>query len=255
MRMRQIHSIRVIPVLFLLSVVAPAALAQLTGLPEYGVLLSGTPDNPVVLNQSPHRILAFALRTRREGQDRFSGTHSNQVGLSQLTRGNADPDGPGIPPGGTSLSLQPFPVGIGIVNGQRADIGNAEATLDSVLFDDGLFVGPDLGHVYESITARIAAEVSVDSILLSAKTDSEFTRAWEQIKQIAETPPGTTRSCFAYIASANVCAFSHEGPPVEDRNSPSQFANQLLFVRDRLGEKSAVAQAASSLTYPKIHKE
>jgi hypothetical protein len=34
-----------------------------------------------------------------------------------------------------------------------------------------------------------------------------------------------------------------------------QFAMQLLAVRDRLGEKAAVAQAASSLTYPKIHKE
>jgi hypothetical protein len=32
-------------------------------------------------------------------------------------------------------------------------------------------------------------------------------------------------------------------------------AMQLLVVRDRLGEKAAVAQAASSIAYPKIHKE
>src|ERR1700687_4461823 len=93
----------VLPLLFLLFAVAPAAMAQLVGLPQYGVLLSGTPDNPVVLNQSQHRILAFALRQR--SGDQGLTTISNQVGLSQWTRGNAGPSGPGIPPGGTSLLL------------------------------------------------------------------------------------------------------------------------------------------------------
>jgi hypothetical protein len=253
MRTRQIYRISVLPLLLLLFAVAPAAMAQLVGLPEYGVLLSGTPDNPVVLNQSPHRILAFTLR---QGRGMFL---SNQAGLSQLTRGNAGPDGPGIPPGGTSLSLQRASVGaVAIVNGQRTDVGNTEATLDSVLFEDGLFVGPDLGHSYESITARIAAEISVDSILLSAKTDGELAAAWDQIKQIAETPPvpvTPASGCYAYIAAANACAFNPTGRAFVDPNSPRQFAMQLLSVRDQLGENAAVAQAASSRTYPKIHKE
>jgi hypothetical protein len=204
-RTRQIYSISVLPLLLWLTAAAPAARAQLIGLPEYGVLLSGTADNPVVLNQSQHRILAFALRQRRDGS---LITFSNQAGLSQLTRGNSGPDGPGIPPGETSLSLpQVAALQVMTAPGQRTDIGNTEATLDSVLFDDGLFVGPDLGHKYESITARIAAEVSVDSLLSSAKTDGEFATAWDQIKQIAENPPvpptsapGTTtagRPCFA----------------------------------------------------------
>jgi hypothetical protein len=116
--------------------------------------------------------------------------------------------------------------------------------LDSVLFDDGLFVGPDLGHTYEVITARIAAEVSVDSLLLSAKTESDFATAWDQIKKIAETPlvPPTSLPKTPAASFANL-------------NAPRQFAMQLLAVRDRLGEKAAVAQAASSLAYPKIHKE
>jgi len=76
----------ILPLLLLLFAVAPAAMAQLVGLPEYGVLLSGTPDNPAVLNQSQHRILAFALRQR--SGDQGLTTISNQVGLSQLTRGN-----------------------------------------------------------------------------------------------------------------------------------------------------------------------
>ena len=143
--------------------------------------------------------------------------------------------------------------------GPVTDIAEA-TTLDSVLFDDGLIVGPDLGHMYESITARIAAEVSVGSLLLSAKTDGELATAWEQIKQIAETPlvpptsaPVTTtagRPCFAYVSGIG-CVYS----PFADPNSPRQFAMQLLSVRDRLGERAAVAQAASSLAYPKIHKE
>jgi hypothetical protein len=236
MRTRQTYSISVLPLLLLFFAVAPAAMAQLVGLPEYGVLLSGTPDNPVVLNQSPHRILAFALR---QGRGMF---FSNQAGLSQLTRGNAGPEGPGIPPGGTSLSLPHVAAPQVMTAGGRADIGHTEATLDSVLFDDGLLVGPDLGHMYE----RIAAEIFVDSLLLSAKTESDFATAWDQIKQIAETPlvpptsaPGTTTT----------------GRPFVDSNSRRQFARQLLSVRDRLGEKAAVAQAASSLAYPKIHKE
>jgi hypothetical protein len=254
MRMRQTYSISVLLLLLFLFAVAPAAMAQLVGLPEYGVLLSGTPDNPVVLNQSQHRILAFTLR---QGRGMFV---SNQAGLSQLRRGNAGPEGPGIPPGGTSLSSQPQPTApiVTTANGQRADIGFTEATLDSVLFDDGLFVGPDLGHKYESITARIAAEVSVDSILLSAQTDSELATAWDQIKQIAETPPPTSAPeattpgppCFAYV-SGRGCVFS----PFGDPDSPRQFAIQLLSVRDHLGEKTAVAQAAASRAYPKIHKE
>jgi hypothetical protein len=122
------------------------------------------------------------------------------------------------------------------------DIGYTQATLDSVLFDDGLFVGPDLGHMYESITARINAEVSVDSLLLSAKTDRDFATAWDQIKQIAETPSVPPTSAPGFI-------------DLVDPNSPRWFAMQLLSVRDRLGEKAAVAQAASSLAYPKIHKE
>jgi hypothetical protein len=127
------------------------------------------------------------------------------------------------------------------------DIGSTQATLDSVLFDDGLFVGPDLGHMYELITARIKAEVSVDSLLLSAKTDRDFAAAWDQIKQIAETVPVPPTSAPG-IATA--------GRRVLDPNfSPRRFAIQLLSVRDRLGEKAAVAQAASSLAYPKIHKE
>lgn len=235
--------VSVLPLLLLLFAVAPAAMAQLVGLPEYGVLLSGTRDNPVVLNQSQHRILAFALRQR--SGDKGLATISNQVGLSQLTRGNAGPSGPGIPPGGTSLSLpQVAAPQVRTAPGQRTDI--AEVTLDSVLFDDGLFVGPDLSHAYESITARITAEVSVDSILLSAKTGGELATAWEQIKQIAETPLVPPTPAPGTIPESRL---------VPDPNSPRQSAMQLLSVRERLGEKAAVAQAAASLAYPKIHKE
>jgi hypothetical protein len=240
-RMRtQIYGISVMPLLLLLLAVVPAARAQLVGLPQYGVLLSGTADDPVVLNQSPHRILAFALR---QGKGRMF--ISNQAGLSQLTRGNGGPDGPGIPPGGTSLSLPQVGRAHMMSASGRADIGFTDATLDGVLFDDGLFVGPDLGHVYESITARIAAEISVGSILLSAKTDGELAAAWDQIKQIAETP------VVHFIPPTGTIT----GPPVPDPNSPRQFAQQLLLVKDRLGEQAAVAQAAASRTYPKIHKE
>ena len=235
----------VLPLLFLLFAVAPAAMAQLVGLPQYGVLLSGTPDNPVVLNQSQHRILAFALRQR--SGDQGLTTISNQVGLSQLTRGNAGPSGPGIPPGGTSLLLpQVAAPAVRTANGQRTGIGLTEVTLDSELFDDGLFVGPDLSHAYESITARITAEVSVDSILLSAKTGGELATAWEQIKQIAETPLVPSTPALGTITESRL---------VPDPNSPRQSAMQLLSVRERLGEKAAVAQAAASLAYPKLHKE
>lgn len=250
---RQIYRTGLLPFILVLLTMPSAVRAQLAGLPEYGVLLSGTPANPVVLNESPHRILAFALRVRRG--DAGVVTQSNLVGLSQLTGGNAGADGPGIPPGGTSLSLPPQLSPVPAVNGQRPDIGNTGAALDSVLFDDGLFVGPDLGHVYESLTAMITAEVSVDSLLLSAKTVSDFATAWDKIKQIAATPPVPPSGCFAYIVSANVCAYNPTGRALVDPNSSRQVAMQLLSARDRLGEKAAVAQAASSLAYPIIHKE
>jgi hypothetical protein len=82
-----------------------------------------------------------------------------------------------------------------------------------VLFDDGLFGGPDLRLTYDSITAGIAAEVFVDSILLSTKTDGELATAWAQIKQIAEAPlipptsaPGTTTAGVLALLTSLVSA-------------------------------------------------
>ena len=58
----------VLPLLILLFSVSSTAMAQVTGLPQYGVILTGTPDDPVVLNQSPHRILVYALRLQQGDQ-------------------------------------------------------------------------------------------------------------------------------------------------------------------------------------------
>jgi hypothetical protein len=110
-----------------------------------------------------------------------------------------------------------------------------------------LFVGPDLAHTFESITARINAELSVHSLLFSAKTVSEVAAAWDQIKQIAETTP---------VPPTPAPGIATGGRRVLDPYfSPRQFAIQLLAVRDRMGERAAVELAASSRAYPRIHKE
>ena len=129
MRTKWVYISSVLPLLVLPFAVSTTAMAQLIGLPPYRVLLTGTPDDPVVLNQSPQRILAFALRLQKGDQDRFPTTRSNQVGLGQLKTPNAGPSGPGIPPGGTSLSLLPQPMAPQTKNaaGQRTDIGYTEA--------------------------------------------------------------------------------------------------------------------------------
>ena len=45
-----------------LTLIALCAMAQTIGLPQYGVLLEGTADAPVLVNNSSQRILAYAWR-------------------------------------------------------------------------------------------------------------------------------------------------------------------------------------------------
>jgi hypothetical protein len=248
MRTKLVSVDGVLPLLILFFSVSSTAMAQLTGLPQYGVILAGTPDDPVILNQSPHRILVYALRLQKGDQDRYPATRVKDY-LRQLTTPQTAPSGAGIAPGATSLSL-PQVIAPQTKNaaGQRTDIGYTQATLDSVLFDNGQFVGPDVSHTFESTTARITGELSVHSLLLSAKTAAEVAAAWDKIKEIAETP---------VVPSTSAPGVPGAGRPGFGDPSywPRQSAIQLLAVRDHMGEATAYALAASTQAYPKIQRE
>jgi hypothetical protein len=248
MRTKLVSIDGVLPLLILLFSVSSTAMAQLIGLPQYGVILTGTPDDPVVLNQSPHRILLYALRLQRGDQDRFPASRVRDF-LGELTTLQIAPNGPGIAPGATSLSvLQMTAPQTRNAAGQRTDMGYTQATLDAVLFDNGQFVGPDVSRTFESTTERINGELSVHSLLLSAKTAAEVAAAWAKIKEIVETPAAPS------IPASGVPGVGRPGFG-DPSFWPRQSARVLLNVRDRMGEPAAFALAASTQAYPKIQRE
>lgn len=238
----------VLPLFTLLYSVSSSAMAQLTGLPQYGVILTGTADDPVVLNQSPHRFLVYALRLQKGDRDRYAATRVRDF-LGELTTLQLAPNGPGIAPGATSLSVpQMQATQTKNAAGQRTDIGYTQATLDAVLFDNGQFVGSDVSRTFERTTERINGELSVYSLLLSAKTAAEVAAAWAKIKEIAETPAAPSTPASGVPGAGR--------PGFGDPSFwPRQSARVLLNVRDRMGEAAAFALVASTQSYPKIQRE
>ena len=162
-----------------------SAMAQTTGLPQYGVLLEGTADKPRLVNNSPHRIVAYAVRY--DNQKRSSL-------VSMLGQVRTQPiSSVGIAPGDWVVFGQAGTLGgNGGVGGTRDARGlrfqHTSASLDAVLFEDGYVVGPDQGGMFDRLTSQIKDEQEVAALLLNT-TDREA--AWATIQSIASSPPAS----------------------------------------------------------------
>src|SRR5579883_2633334 len=116
--------------------------ATVTGLPEHGLVLSGTIAEPVLENLTGQRILAWALRW-------------------VLARPNISAP---LAPGSSRAHRYE--------QGTR-DIAQGEApvsvSLDLAMLDDGSVVGPDLGQSYDRIEAAAKALRDVNAKVISDK--------------------------------------------------------------------------------------
>jgi hypothetical protein len=123
-----------------------SVMAQTTGLPQYGVLLEGTADAPVLKNNSAKRIFAYSLV-----YDNGGSSTVDMLGQLQIQPISSVSIAPGVSylaglrsssiPGGGGGDRFPAPTQVRNASGMPTQ--HTSATLDAVLFDDGHVVGPD----------------------------------------------------------------------------------------------------------------
>lgn len=203
-----------------------ASIRNLIGLPEAGVILTGTPDNPTLQNSTGRVILAWTLfLTDGKGAGHVStmsvmGYLRDGELQPQATINHMSPDGAhrvqATPPGGMGPAVS--------------------ATLDVVVFRDGEVVGPDKTGMQANMTARIQGEQGVDKLFL----DGDLIRLQEIVDQKSLLAPPDGMSRFALMAY---------------NYSQIDFAKELLRVRDRMGLEYASKLARTSARYPNLWRK
>ena len=210
-----------IVVLALLLAAASALRAQgqqqtLVGMPEYGVLLTGSPEVPVIVNHSGRAIIGFNLTTYEADGGKGPGAGLVLVYL----RSAAIVDG---------AQYQPP------LSGSRLPI--AKAVLDGVLFDNGEYVGVD-DWFFAVAQLRLNTYREIGKQLTAVKygSDAEIAAVWSKFEELVP---------WRRNPSARIHALASD----PDRNSA---VLNLLQERDLHGERLAsdLAEYYSSLPVP-----
>jgi hypothetical protein len=230
-----------------LALVGLSAMAQTIGLPQYGLLLEGTANEPKLINNSSHQVVAYALIYDNRGTstvdllEQLRTKPASEVGIApgrtlEVNRPHLGASGGG---GGRGVPVGPQ---VKVRGGNGLPPEHTTAALDAVLFEDGQLVGPDHSGQYERLTSQIKQEQEVASILLNT---TDRAAAWVSIQSIASSPepPPPPPAPGRYGVRA--------GPMPPWR---AQFARQLLLVRQRQGDAAAVKAAESTKNYPVIVK-
>jgi hypothetical protein len=198
---------------------------HLEGLPKYGVTLSGSPLNPVIENHSGRTVIAYMLIAA--GQNGCGPVY--QILLTTTMQPAGIPDGGSLYAIGAMPINRPGPMqspaSARIVSPGHGPI--VSATLQSVVFADGQFLGADEHGVFELFGRRIKVIVDVG---LLAKAG-----AWDQLEPLALSPG------------------SPLGPPADfERRS---IATLLVHERRFKGDDAAdeLAKIFSSLPAPWRH--
>ena len=169
---------RTIYTVLLTAVVLVALRAQgeqpaMVGMPEYDVTLSGTPEDPVIENHSGRVIIGYNIETA-DANGRVMG------GIGQILAPGVLPAG--LPDGKSLYAMGNFPVDSNLQRGGRVVNAGARsavrATLTSLIFGDGHFVGTDERGVFERLGKELKA-VKEAGILAKAA-------AWDQLDALAQ---------------------------------------------------------------------
>jgi hypothetical protein len=198
MRLIYVVLITTMALLALLLAAVSALRAQgqqpaLKGLPEYGVTLSGSVDDPVIENHSGRVIIAYNIETA-DANGRLVG------GIGQILAPSVLPAG--LPDGKSLYAMGNFPVDPNLQRGGRVVNAGARsavrATLTCLIFGDGHFVGTDERGVFERLGKELKA---VQEAGVLAKTG-----AWDQLDALNQAfrqmqrqpPPGEDRTVYTF---------------------------------------------------------
>lgn len=155
----------------------------LVGLPQYGVILSGTAAVPVLENHAAKAIIAQMIRVYYANERvpiNFGNLKDRETWRGLVAN---------IPAGATAKPFQVFedhPPAVRL-NGVTPENPSA-AQLDSVLFADGEFVGPDVVNYFPKVSARIAAVRALATLALQAQANPQAQAAfWAELERMATT--------------------------------------------------------------------
>ena len=214
----------------------------LAGLPEFGVTLTGTPAHPTIVNNSGKSLIGYVLRMEyasgQSGYGRTLNTRSLRLNVPALGLGG--PASAGIPPGGTLRLEYPTPPIVTSFPSSQASTPpvRIRAALDALIFSDGQFVGPDVGHNFEVLEKRLIAEQELAQRVSAARND-----------------PAKRETILAEVTGL---AQPHRSPRSHDREQAlsqiwqEQLARDLVFAKNRAGEDAVFDVADREMAIPKL---
>ena len=201
-----------------------------------GVWLGGSASDPLIINNSTHRVLAYTLIFQGVNGGESSSPFSMLGQLRDQPISNV-----GIAPGSSwAHNARPTVAQTLDAKGQSPFASAASVALDSVLFEDGRLVGPDKAGSYDQLTALVQAERDVHDIITTAR---DLAHAWAVLESIAagQTQPPRDQSRSEKYWLRYLTAY---------RN----FSTELLRVRTIAGDAAAMNLASKYMFTPKIVK-
>lgn len=141
--------------------------AMMVGMPEYSIVLSGSPENPVIVNHSGKAVIGYDVE--------IMDANGRRSGVGQIMALSVMPAG--IPDGDSAYVVGAAPVNPTVPMPTAARNASLEpivrAALLSVVFADGQFVGTDKFGIFERFNKELKATAEVGKL---AKTG-----AWDQV--------------------------------------------------------------------------
>lgn len=205
--------------LFALNVNATAQ--TLMGLPQYGVALGGTANDPTIINAASRPIIQAVVL--------FMAKDGGRTGLVVSF------DRKAVPVGGSAYTQLHAALEIGAtppVEVQGGGFPAVEAHLSVVVFSDGEVVGPDYQDHFEALSMMRDMKVNLANILIEARKDpTKHDAAWAQMKQFDRE------------------GHNYRGHPAA---APGPMAYKLMFVAKHQGESAAYDWAEHLAATPKL---
>ena len=175
-------------------------------------------------------VLRLEYASGRSNYVRNLNTHSLRLNVPALGLPAI-----GIPPGGTK-TLEYF-VSVPPGGVTSAPLVTVRVALDALIFPDGEFVGPDMGHNFEVLANQLIVEQELAQRVSAARNDS------------------AKRATI--LAEVTGLAQPHRGRPYDPEQRYSQmaqetFARDLVFVKNRAGEDAVFDVADREMAMPKL---
>ena len=192
------------------------AVQTLVGLPEYGVMLTGSVQNPTIVNNSGKTIIGHVLC----------------LGYAS--------EGAGIPPGGTESPMSPLPHSPALNSPTTPIMTNSpnltpptftKVVLDTIVFADGQFVGPDSDNGFEEMSSWLIAEQELAALVSAARKDpAKRSAAWAEVNRIIQ----------------------NRATPRDSDIMKLELAGDLLGIEKYDGEAAAYDVADREMAIPKL---